>query len=102
VEVLKRLGVTPEEIRRQTHRVLQMPREMPGQRPSRSARQTWEYLVVFIHDSDITDEEPIAASADADRYTDQLNAYGQDGWEVISFHWTDNGGRAILKRPGYF
>jgi hypothetical protein len=61
--------------------------------------QNWEYLIVFINDSEVTNEEPIAAFADADRYTDKLNAYGQAGWELVSFHWTDNGARAALKRP---
>lgn len=61
--------------------------------------QKWEYLVVYIHDSEVTQDREVDAFMDADKYTDKLNAYGQAGWELVSFDWTDDGAKAALKRP---
>lgn len=61
--------------------------------------QKWEYLVVYIHDSEVTQDKEVDIFMDADKYTDKLNAYGQAGWELVSFDWTDDGAKAALKRP---
>ena len=62
--------------------------------------QKWEYLVVYIHDSKVADDNSDTDNfLDADTYTDKLNIYGQAGWELVAFEWTDDGGKAALKRP---
>jgi len=62
--------------------------------------QKWEYLVVFIHDSKISQDKPeIDVFMDADKFTEKLNTYGNAGWELVSFEWTDDGGKAAMKRP---
>lgn len=59
----------------------------------------WEYLVVFILDSDIAqDNREFDRHLDADRFTEKLNVYGQAGWELVSFEWTDEGAKAAFKR----
>lgn len=58
----------------------------------------WEYLVVYMHDSDVSEEHAIDVFMDADRYTEKLNSYGRAGWELVSFEWTDKGAKAALKR----
>ncbi|RMG85255.1 MAG: DUF4177 domain-containing protein [Chloroflexi bacterium] len=58
----------------------------------------WEYLVVFIRDSRVSEDAEIDAHLDADKYTDQLNQYGDAGWELVSFEWSDNGAKAAFKR----
>ncbi len=59
----------------------------------------WEYLVVYLKDVDLGEENSEADTfADADIFTERLNTYGQAGWELVSFQWTDNGAKAALKR----
>lgn len=60
----------------------------------------WEYLIVFIADSKIAqDNQEMDVHLDADTFTDRLNKYGAAGWELVSFSWEANGARAALKRP---
>jgi hypothetical protein len=60
----------------------------------------WEYLVVFIEDSDVApDQAEVDVHLDADRFTEKLNSYGQAGWELVSFDWVETGAKAALKRP---
>lgn len=62
--------------------------------------QKWEYLIVYIRDVDLPIEDNEAdLYADADAFTQRLNTYGQAGWELVSFEWTEKGARAALKRP---
>ena len=62
--------------------------------------QKWEYLAVFVKDSDISDDKEIDVHLDADTFTEKLNRYGQAGWELVSFNWLDDGGaKAVFKRP---
>lgn len=59
----------------------------------------WEYLVVFIEDSRVAQgDNALDPHLDADTYTDRLNMYGEAGWELVSFEWTDEGARAAFKR----
>jgi len=59
----------------------------------------WEYLVVFISDSEAAqDRTDVDMYLDADKYTEKLNAYGQAGWELVSFQWEEKGAKAALKR----
>jgi hypothetical protein len=61
--------------------------------------QKWEYLVVYITDSDVAqDQEEIDIHLDADRYTEKLNNYGLAGWELVSFDWEHRGAKAAFKR----
>lgn len=63
----------------------------------------WEYLVVYITDTDLTEDPEMDLHLDADRFTDQLNKYGDAGWELISFNWdSPDGAKAAFKRqkPG--
>lgn len=63
------------------------------------AQQKWEYLVVFIEDNPTPDEQAMFDNyMDADKYTDALNRYGEAGWEMVSFQWEKNGGKAAFKR----
>lgn len=60
----------------------------------------WEYLVVYMKDADLENMDADADYyADADVFTERLNAYGQAGWELVSFDWMLKGARAALKRP---
>lgn len=60
----------------------------------------WEYLVVFISDSKVAQDQPeIDVHMDADRYTESLSIYGQAGWELVSFEWEVDGAKAAFKRP---
>lgn len=61
----------------------------------------WEYLVVYIQDSRVAQGVPeMDIYMDADTFTDRLNKYGEAGWELVSFQWTDGGGAKVaLKRP---
>ena len=62
--------------------------------------QQWEYLVVYLQDSDKAQDQPeIDMYLDADKFTDQMNKYGQAGWELVSFEWTKGGAKAAFKRP---
>jgi hypothetical protein len=62
--------------------------------------QKWEYLAVFVKDSDVSDDKEIDVHLDADTFTEKLNRYGQAGWELVSFTWPDDGGgKAVFKRP---
>lgn len=62
--------------------------------------QKWEYLVVFIKDTKITDDIDMDRHLDADRFTDQMNRYGAAGWELVSFIWdSPDGAKAAFKRP---
>lgn len=62
--------------------------------------QKWEYLVVYIHDSKVAEDGSETDNfLDADTYTDKLNIYGDAGWELVTFEWTKDGGRAAMKRP---
>ncbi len=59
----------------------------------------WEYLVVFISDSDTAkDDVELDSHLDADRFTEKLNKYGEAGWELVSFDWKEDGARAAFKR----
>ncbi len=60
----------------------------------------WEYLVVFIEDSDVAqDQKHFDVYLDADKFTEKLNTYGKAGWELVSFDWLDHGAKAAFKRP---
>ncbi len=60
----------------------------------------WEYLVVFLTDSDVADDqESVDVHLDADKFTEQLNRYGSAGWELVSFEWEKQGAKAAFKRP---
>ena len=60
----------------------------------------WEYLVVFLEDSRVAqDNKEIDVHLDADTYTDKLSRYGQAGWELVSFEWMEDGARCAFKRP---
>ncbi len=60
----------------------------------------WEYLVVFVEDSDVADgQQAFDTHLDADRFTESLNRYGKAGWELVSFTWEENGAKAAFKRP---
>ena len=62
--------------------------------------QKWEYLVVYIEDSEVAqDNKSVDIYLDADRFTEKLNNYGDAGWEVISFEWEEKGAKVALKRP---
>jgi hypothetical protein len=62
--------------------------------------QQWEYLVVYLQDSDYAKDQPeMDVYLDADKFTDQMNKYGQAGWELVSFAWTNKGAQAAFKRP---
>lgn len=61
--------------------------------------QEWEYLVVYLQDSKRSDDRQVDAHLDADVFTEKLNKYGEAGWELVSFEWTDNGAKCALKRP---
>ncbi len=61
--------------------------------------QKYEYLVVYITDSKLTDDADMDIHMDADRFTDQLNKYGDAGWELVSFLWdSPDGAKAAFKR----
>lgn len=64
------------------------------------ATQKWEYLVVFLQDSKVAEAQPeMDVYLDADKFTDQMNKYGQAGWELVSFTWKERGAKAAFKRP---
>jgi hypothetical protein len=59
----------------------------------------WEYLVVFIEDSEVAQgQAEFDTYLDADRYSEKLNTYGGAGWELVSFDWSENGAKAAFKR----
>lgn len=61
----------------------------------------WEYLVVYMEDSKVAqDQKEFDTYLDADKFTQQLNKYGSAGWELVAFEWTDSGAKAAFKRPG--
>ncbi len=59
----------------------------------------WEYLVVYIEDTDIAEDPVVDAHMDADKYTEALNRYGVAGWELVNFQASDAGMKAAFKRP---
>jgi hypothetical protein len=60
----------------------------------------WEYLVVYLQDSIVAqDQAEVDVYLDADKYSEQLNKYGQAGWELVSFEWEERGAKAAFKRP---
>lgn len=62
--------------------------------------QKWEYLVVYLEDSDYAQDKPeIDVYMDADKFTDKLKTYGEAGWEMVSFQWEERGAKAAFKRP---
>ena len=60
--------------------------------------EKWEYLVVYLKDSAVSDETSVDPFLDADKFTEQLNKYGQGGWELVSFEWEMNAAKAAFKR----
>lgn len=61
--------------------------------------QKWEYLVVYLVDSDVAQDTPeFDVYMDADAYTEKLNTYGKAGWELVSFQWEERGAKASFKR----
>jgi hypothetical protein len=66
---------------------------------AKNKKGKWEYLVVFIGDSDAAQDKPeVDVYLDADRYTQQLNKFGEAGWELVSFEWEERGAKAAFKR----
>jgi hypothetical protein len=66
---------------------------------AKSNKQKWEYLVVFIQDSEVAQsQEEVDIYLDADKYSQQLNKYGEAGWELVSFDWSAQGAKAAFKR----
>jgi len=62
-------------------------------------KKKFEYLVVYIVDTDLTDDPEMDMHLDADHYTDRLNRYGNAGWELVDFTWdTPDGAKATFKR----
>lgn len=62
--------------------------------------QKYEYLVVFLTDVDRTDDVEMDRHMDADHFSEQLNRYGEAGWELVSFDWdSPDGAKAAFKRP---
>ena len=62
--------------------------------------QQWEYLVVFIEDSKLVQDQPdVDVYMDVDKYSQALNRYGDAGWELVSFEGKPEGARAAFKRP---
>ncbi|GAB4329090.1 MAG: hypothetical protein Kow00117_15220 [Phototrophicales bacterium] len=62
--------------------------------------QKWEYLVVYLKDSDVLQDQPdVDIYMDADVYTEKLSNYGKAGWELVSFTWEERGAKAAFKRP---
>lgn len=62
--------------------------------------QKWEYLVVYLTDSDVAqDNAEVDVYLDADMFTEKLNQYGAAGWELVNFKWEERGAKAALKRP---
>lgn len=59
----------------------------------------WEYLVVHLGDSKVSDEKSIDDHLDADTFTEKLNRYGEANWELVSFEWTNDGAKVAFKRP---
>lgn len=61
--------------------------------------QKWEYLVVFIEDSKVAqDNVTVDVYLDADKFTEKLNHYGSAGWELVSFEWHEHGAKVAFKR----
>lgn len=62
--------------------------------------QQWEYLVVFIQDSEVAQgQDEFDVYLDADKYSEKLNQYGKAGWELVNFTWEARGAKAAFKRP---
>lgn len=63
----------------------------------------WEYLVVYLEDSSVAQDQPaLDVYLDADKFTQKLNQYGEAGWELVNFNWLERGAKAAFKRqtPG--
>ena len=59
----------------------------------------FEYLVVYIADTKLTEDVEMDRALDADKFTEQLNKYGDAGWELVSFDWdSPDGAKAAFKR----
>lgn len=61
----------------------------------------FEYLVVYISDTNLTEDQEMDMHLDADRFTEKLNEYGKAGWELVSFIWEgegEQGAKACFKR----
>jgi len=61
----------------------------------------FEYLVVYISDTDLTEDQEMDMHLDADRFTEKLNEYGKAGWDLVSFTWEgegEQGAKACFKR----
>jgi hypothetical protein len=59
----------------------------------------WEYLVIFIEDSKVAQDQPaVDVYMDVDKYSQALNRYGDAGWELVSFEGRPEGARAAFKR----
>ena len=59
----------------------------------------FEYLVVYITDTDLTEDEEMDMHLDADHFGERLNKYGEAGWELVSFAWdSPEGAKAAFKR----
>ncbi len=62
--------------------------------------QKWEYLIVYLEDSDFAQDKPeVDVYMDADKFTDKLKTYGEAGWEMVTFQWEERGAKVALKRP---
>lgn len=62
--------------------------------------QKWEYLVVYIQDSQVAQDQPeFDVYLDADNYSEKLNEFGAAGWELVNFTWEARGAKAAFKRP---
>lgn len=62
--------------------------------------QKFEYLVIYISDTKLTEDQDMDHHLDADHFTEQLNRYGEAGWELVNFTWdSPDGAKAAFKRP---
>lgn len=65
----------------------------------KAKKPRWEYLVVYMEDSAVAqDQKEIDIYLDADKFTQQLNKYGEAGWELVDFEWQERGAKAVFKR----
>jgi hypothetical protein len=65
----------------------------------KARKPRWEYLVVYMEDSTVAqDQKEVDLYLDADKFTQQLNKYGEAGWELVGFDWLERGAKAVFKR----